>query len=93
MAASPGGTTSASTRWRSRPFGNVCVATLIHGGITVVSPTAAAVEPRAAARPLRTNLCFGGPDLRTAYVTLSGSGRLIAFDDWPVPGLALNYAV
>ena len=38
-----------------------------------------------------TNLCFGGKDLRTAFVTLSGSGRLIAIDDWPVAGLALNY--
>jgi gluconolactonase len=24
-------------------------------------------------------------------VTLSGSGKLIAIDDWPLPGLALNY--
>ena len=38
-----------------------------------------------------TNICFGGPDRRTAYVTLSGSGRLIAIDGWPVPGLKLNY--
>ena len=38
-----------------------------------------------------TNLCFGGHDLRTAYVTLSGSGQLIAIDDWPVPGLELNF--
>jgi gluconolactonase len=37
-----------------------------------------------------TNICFGGRDWRTAYVTLSGSGRLIAIDDWPTPGLALN---
>ena len=37
-----------------------------------------------------TNICFGGKDMRTAYVTLSGSGRLIAIDDWPVPGLKLN---
>ena len=38
-----------------------------------------------------TNICFGGPDLRTAYVTLSNSGRLVALD-WPRPGLALNYS-
>ena len=24
------------------------------------------------ADPVTTNICFGGPDLRTAYVTLSG---------------------
>jgi len=37
-----------------------------------------------------TNLCFGGPELRTAYVTLSQSGRLIAME-WPQPGLPLNF--
>jgi sugar lactone lactonase YvrE len=37
-----------------------------------------------------TNICFGGPELRTAYITLSNSGRLVALD-WPRPGLALNY--
>ena len=31
-----------------------------------------------------------GPDLRTAYITLSNSGRLVAVD-WPRPGLGLNY--
>ncbi|MTB07368.1 MAG: SMP-30/gluconolactonase/LRE family protein, partial [Actinobacteria bacterium] len=29
-------------------------------------------------------------DLRTAYITLSASGRVVAVD-WPRPGLALNY--
>ena len=38
---------------------------------------------------LSTNICFGGPDLRTAYITLSGSGRLVACD-WPRPGLRLK---
>jgi hypothetical protein len=28
--------------------------------------------------------------LRTLYVTLSGTGRLVAFD-WERPGLRLNY--
>jgi gluconolactonase len=37
-----------------------------------------------------TNICFGGPDLRTAYITLSGCGQLIAVD-WPRPGLALAF--
>jgi gluconolactonase len=40
--------------------------------------------------PLTTNICFGGPDLKTAYVTLSGSGRLVAFE-WERPGLRLNH--
>jgi gluconolactonase len=39
---------------------------------------------------MTTNICFGGPDLKTAYVTLSGSGRLVALE-WERPGLRLNY--
>ena len=37
-----------------------------------------------------TNICFGGPDLRTAYITLSASGQLAAME-WPEPGLKLNF--
>ena len=37
-----------------------------------------------------TNICFGGPDLRTAYITLSASGQLAAME-WPEPGLRLNF--
>ena len=39
---------------------------------------------------LTTNICFGGTDLRTVYITLSGTGRLVSAT-WPHPGLALNY--
>jgi gluconolactonase len=70
--------------------GNVCVATLINGGITVISPDGASVEFVPTGDPLTTNICFGGPDLRTAYVTLTGSGKLAAMD-WPRPGLKLHY--
>jgi gluconolactonase len=72
-------------------LGNVCVATLIHGGITIVSPDGALVTHVPIADRMVTNLCFGGPQMRTAYVTLSGTGKLIAIDDWPVPGLVLNF--
>jgi len=40
--------------------------------------------------PLTTNICFGGRELRTAYVTASGTGRLLA-TEWPWPGLHLAY--
>ena len=70
--------------------GNVCVGTLVNGGITVIPPDGGAVEHLAFPDPLVTNICFGGPDLRTAYVTLSGSGRLVAVD-WPRPGLRLAH--
>jgi gluconolactonase len=71
--------------------GNVCVATLVNGGITVISPVGAVLEHVALPDPITTNICFGGPDLRTAYITLSATGRLVACD-WPRPGLRLNYA-
>ncbi len=70
--------------------GNVCVATLINGGITVISPDGSSVEFVPTGDPLTTNICFGGPDLRTAYITLSGQGKLVAMD-WPRPGLKLHY--
>jgi gluconolactonase len=70
--------------------GNVCVATLVNGGITVISPDGSSIEHVPTPDPLTTNICFGGPDLRTAYVTLSGTGRLVAMQ-WPRPGLKLNY--
>ena len=56
--------------------GNVCVATLLNGGITVISPDGGTVEHVPTGDPLTTNICFGGDDLRTAYITLSGTGRL-----------------
>ncbi len=70
--------------------GNVCVATIVDGGITILSPTGA--EPRFVPMPDRitTNICFGGPDLRTAYITLSSTGQLVS-TPWDTPGLALNY--
>jgi gluconolactonase len=71
--------------------GNVCLATLVEGGITVVSPHGDLVEWVPTPDPATTNLCFGGRDLRTAYITLSGLGRLAA-TEWPRPGLRLNYA-
>lgn len=71
--------------------GHVCVATLMNGGITVVAPDGGGAEHWGMPDLYTTNICFGGPDLRTAYVTLSGTGRLVALD-WPRPGLRLNYA-
>ncbi|MFN8544914.1 MAG: SMP-30/gluconolactonase/LRE family protein [Candidatus Binatia bacterium] len=70
--------------------GNVCVATIANGGITVLAPDGSAATHVPTGDPLTTNICFGGPDLRTAYVTLSGTGRLVALD-WPRPGLRLAY--
>lgn len=70
--------------------GNVCVATLFNGGITVISPDGSSIEHIPMPDPVTTNICFGGPDLRTAYITLTSTGRLVAMD-WPRPGLRLNF--
>jgi gluconolactonase len=34
-----------------------------------------------------TNVCFGGPDLRTLYLTDAFAGRLLAWEGMPSPGL------
>jgi gluconolactonase len=68
--------------------GNICVASLVHGGVSVFSPQGGLVEFHEAPEPYCTNIAFGGPDMRTAFITLSGYGRLVAVD-WPRPGLPL----
>ncbi len=72
--------------------GNVCVAAIGPGGVTVIDPESGAVEHTAVGDdPLTTNICFGGADMRTAYLTLSTSGRLISCA-WPRPGLRLHHS-
>jgi gluconolactonase len=70
--------------------GNICVATLVTGVITVIAPDGRVVRQEKMPDVYPTNICFGGPGLKTAYVTLSASGRLAAMD-WPEPGLKLNF--
>ncbi|MCZ6455604.1 MAG: SMP-30/gluconolactonase/LRE family protein [Alphaproteobacteria bacterium] len=70
--------------------GNVCQATLIKGGVTVISPDGERTDFIPLPDPFVTNICFGGEDLRIAYITLAGTGRLIKME-WPRPGLALNH--
>ncbi len=72
--------------------GWVCVATLVNGGITAISPDGGTIEHTPFPDPMVTNICFGGPDLRTAFVTLSGTGQLMAAE-WPRPGLAMSFTV
>ena len=72
--------------------GNVCVATLYSGRVSVVSPEGDLLEtvPVPDEDIFVTNICFGGPNLRTAYITSSGHGILYS-TPWPRPGLALNH--
>jgi gluconolactonase len=90
LIAQPGGAYQRFDSLAVEANGNICVATLAHGGITIISPDGKSIEHVPMPDMHTTNICFGGPDLKTAYVTLSGSGRLVACD-WPRPGLALNY--
>jgi gluconolactonase len=73
--------------------GSVCVGTILRGGINVIRPDGSSEHvalPGEYYDPMTTNICFGGSDLRTAYITLSGRGLLVAVP-WPDPGLKLNF--
>lgn len=69
--------------------GNVCAATVVNGGITVIESTGAMTH-YPIADPLVTNICFGGADLRDAWITAGLSGRLYRAR-WPRPGLRLAF--
>ena len=70
--------------------GNICVATIGESGISVISPDGELVEFVATPDIFTTNICFGGDDMRDAYITLSGSGKLVK-TRWARPGLTLRY--
>ncbi len=71
--------------------GNVCVATLVNGGITVISPSGELLEHVATGDLLTTNICFAADGSDTAYITLSGTGRLVK-TQWKHGGLKLAYS-
>lgn len=70
--------------------GNICAATVEGCSIAEIAPATGLVRHHAVPDLLTTNICFGGPDLRTAYVTLSHSGCLGAME-WHEPGLRLAH--
>ena len=70
--------------------GNICVATIGESGISVIAPTGELVEFVATPDIFTTNICFGGEDMRDAYITLSGTGKLVK-TLWARPGLRLRY--
>jgi gluconolactonase len=69
--------------------GRICVATLWNGGITTFEP-GGAYEHTPFPDPVTTNICFGGADMRDAFVTCSTTGRLFKAR-WPRPGLKLPF--
>jgi gluconolactonase len=70
--------------------GHICVATLITGAVSDIWPDGSRVDQYTLPDMMVTNVCFGGPQLRTAFATLSMGGTLVSFE-WPRPGLPLNY--
>jgi gluconolactonase len=71
--------------------GNICVATVGDpSGIAVISPRGEEVDFIKTPDIFTTNICFGGHDLRTAFITLSGTGKVIAME-WPRPGAPLPF--
>jgi len=70
--------------------GNICIGTLDRGVITVVDPDTNSAEFVTVPGDTHvTNLCFGGPELRQAFITQSYVGQLVEMD-WPRRGLPLN---
>jgi len=89
LIAAPGG----NTFWDSLAIeadGSVVIACPQRGGLMRITPDGKTIEHTPLNDFLTTNLAFGGPDMKTAYVTLTAAGRLIAID-WPRPGLKLPY--
>ncbi|MBY4638295.1 SMP-30/gluconolactonase/LRE family protein [Sphingopyxis sp. XHP0097] len=69
--------------------GRVCVATMVEGGISILDPAGGAPEFVPLPDIGITNIAFGGPDGRDAYITASTTGTLYRVR-WPRPGLALH---
>lgn len=79
--------------------GRVCMGTLLRGGITVFNPDDESVEflpvggvtpNQEPGDPCTSNLCFGGKDMKTVWITASATGRIYR-GQWPRPGLKLAY--
>lgn len=72
--------------------GNVHVATLGSGCVSVVAPDGRILEQIMTGDPMTTNVCFGGAERDVAYVTLSGLGRLVRAPS-TYRGLRLPYEI
>ena len=70
--------------------GYVCVGTLVDGGISVISPSSGLLEFWSLDDPYITNICFGGNDFKTAFITASYQGMLLKAN-WHREGLKLNF--
>lgn len=46
----------------------------------MISPAGEVLDQIMTGDPMTTNVCFGGPELKTAYATLSGKGQLVRWE-------------
>lgn len=88
VAGLPGGAKFDSIKALAN--GNIVCATLITGYLTEFAPDGRVVAEIKMPDVFPTNLCFGGPDMRTAYITLSDHGQ-VGVMRWASPGLTLNF--
>lgn len=70
--------------------GRICCASPGGGAVLVFPPEGGAPDQIETGDFLTTNICFGGPERKTAFVTLGSSGKVVRLD-WDVPGLALAH--
>jgi gluconolactonase len=70
--------------------GRICVASPGRGGVLIFPPEGGAPSRVETPDFLTTNICFGGPDLRTAFVTMGATGA-VGVMPWDVPGLKLAF--
>lgn len=70
--------------------GRICCASPGVGAVLVFPHEGGAAEMIAIPDFLTTNIAFGGPDGKIAYVTMGSTGR-VAMIDWDVPGLELAF--
>lgn len=72
--------------------GKVCVGSLMdNAGIVSLDPQTGEAVNYLFPDLLPTNICFGGADMRDAWITLSHSGKLIK-TRWPEAGLKLAFS-
>lgn len=71
--------------------GNIIVGTILNGGLSVFSPDGASIHHVPTGDLFTTNACFGGPDMRSLFVTLGERGALGVFEEWPTQGLTLAF--
>lgn len=70
--------------------GKICIAALDTCSIAEITPDGSYVAYHSVPDLLVTNLCFGGKNLKTAFVTMSYEGKVCAME-WHEPGLQLLY--